>query len=105
MHDPGVMPVSIACVTAGSATTETDELSVEEPLEIRVGMPRNGGWQWQSLAVTMRTPGADIELAAGFLFTEGIIRNEYEIADIPTSAPNILLAALKPPTPIDTARL
>lgn len=44
---------------------ETDRLAVEEPLEIRV----NG----EPLAVTMRTPGHDGELAAGFCFTEGVI--------------------------------
>ncbi|HEX3390045.1 MAG TPA: formate dehydrogenase accessory sulfurtransferase FdhD, partial [Streptosporangiaceae bacterium] len=41
-----------------------DLLAVEEPLEIRVG--------GQALAVTMRTPGHDIDLAAGFLATEGV---------------------------------
>ena len=43
-----------------------DFLAVEEPLEIRVG--------GKSLAVTMRTPGNDVELAAGFLVSEGVIR-------------------------------
>jgi FdhD protein len=47
---------------------------VEEPLEIRV----NG----QALAVTMRTPGSDIELAQGFLLTEGIIADRSDIAAI-----------------------
>lgn len=48
-----------------------DELVVEEPLEIRVGE--------QSLIVVMRTPGHDFELAAGFLFTENLIRSEDDI--------------------------
>jgi FdhD protein len=105
LHDPGVMPVSIACVTAGSATTENDELSVEEPLEIRVGVARNGRMPWRSIAVTMRTPGTDIELAAGFLFTEGIIQDENEIEDIRSTAANIVLATLKPTARVDPARL
>lgn len=52
----------------------TDRVAAEEPLEIRV----NG----QSVAVTMRTPGHDDELAAGFLFTEGLIESGDEILEI-----------------------
>jgi FdhD protein len=48
-----------------------DTLSVEEPLEIRVG--------GQSLTVTMRTPGADMDLTAGFLVSEGVIRAGEDI--------------------------
>ena len=53
---------------------EADAFAREEPLEIRV--------QGQSVAVTMRTPGADFELAAGFLLTEGLIAEQRDIADI-----------------------
>src|ERR1700704_158378 len=48
-----------------------DYLVREEPLEIRVGK--------HSLSVTMRTPGNDLELAAGFLFIEGLIRRRQDI--------------------------
>ena len=51
-----------------------DELVVEEPIEIRVGD--------QSLIVVMRTPGQDFELAAGFLYTEGIINSVQDIGTI-----------------------
>src|SRR3981081_3042273 len=52
-------------VTADDAVARSETLVVEEPLEIRV----NGS----ALTVTMRTPGSDIELAQGFLLTEGVI--------------------------------
>ncbi|MGN6509122.1 MAG: formate dehydrogenase accessory sulfurtransferase FdhD [Chitinophaga sp.] len=51
----------------------TDALSVEEPLEIRIGYGPETARQQKAISVTMRTPGNDPELAAGFLFTEGII--------------------------------
>jgi FdhD protein len=55
-----------------------DDLATEEPLEIRV--LSNG--ETRTAAVTMRTPGNDFELAAGFLYSEGIIRSRREIAGI-----------------------
>src|SRR5215471_11883027 len=51
-----------------------DRLAVEEPLEIRL----NG----KPVSVTMRTPGHDFDLAAGFLFTEGIVRESRQIGSI-----------------------
>lgn len=53
---------------------EQDLLAVEEPLQIRVG--------GRNLAITMRTPGHDAELAAGFLYSEGLIRHAGDIAYI-----------------------
>jgi FdhD protein len=58
-------------VTAGDAVTRPETLAVEEPLEIRV----NG----KPVTVTMRTPGADIELAQGFLLTEGVIGKRDDV--------------------------
>ena len=56
-----------------------DRVAGEEPLEIRVGGP---GQPFTQLAVTMRTPGADFELAAGFLLTEGLVSDRHGIVDI-----------------------
>ncbi len=61
-------------VDESGATERDDELTVEEPLEIRVS--------GDSLAVTMRTPGHDHELVAGFLLSEGLIRSRDDLGGI-----------------------
>jgi FdhD protein len=65
-----------------------DYLAAEEPLEIRIGR--------KPLVVTMRTPGNDEELAAGFLLTEGIIEQRAQLAEIaiPPRARNLVRAKL-----------
>jgi FdhD protein len=68
---------SIACVSVcrlPEGSDVTDDVAVEEPLEIRVG--------GRGVAVTMRTPGHDRELAAGFLLTEGVLRAADELLDL-----------------------
>ena len=61
---------------------ERDALAVEEPLEIRIGFIENGKAVHKSVSITMRTPGDDFELAAGFLFTEGIVKSADQINQI-----------------------
>lgn len=61
-------------VTAGDAVARPETLVVEEPLEIRV----NGA----PITVTMRTPGSDVELAQGFLLTEGVIVRRQDILTV-----------------------
>jgi FdhD protein len=63
-------------------TTEDDAVAVEEPLEIRLGRFEDGRLQHRPVSITMRTPGDDFELAAGFLFTEGIVRSRRQVREI-----------------------
>jgi len=58
---------------------ESDAVACEEPLEIRLGFVENGKRTHKSVSITMRTPGSDFELAAGFLFTEGIVKSADQI--------------------------
>lgn len=67
----------------GSANHESsDVLAVEEPLEIRLGLPKNGRIEHKAISITMRTPGHDGDLAAGFLFTEGIVNSPDQIKQV-----------------------
>ena len=61
---------------------ETDVLAVEEPLEIRLGFAEDGIFTHRAVSITMRTPENDFELAAGFLFTEGILQSADQIKTI-----------------------
>lgn len=65
-------------VAAGQTRWASDELAVEEPLELRLV----AGSERKTVAVTLRTPGHDFELAAGFLFGEGVIQQRGEIQRI-----------------------
>lgn len=62
-----------------TAVISSDLLAVEEPLEIRIGLPDG---THRAVSITMRTPGNDGELAAGFLFTEGILQRPAQIKQI-----------------------
>ncbi len=66
----------------GRWTNEEDHLAVEEPLEIRVDWNDGESRGRRPITVTMRTPGNDFELAAGFLYGEGIVRATDDIDDV-----------------------
>ncbi|MGN9907985.1 formate dehydrogenase accessory sulfurtransferase FdhD [Phytohabitans sp. LJ34] len=99
--------------TSGRGTVERrDTLAAEEPLEIRVGPA--GPAPRRPLAVTMRTPGDDLDLAIGFLLTEGVIRQADDVVTAQlcagTDTPNtynvvdVVLAGHVPPPETDPAR-
>src|SRR6266550_4002973 len=70
----------------GSLEYLSDELTIEEPLEIRIGS--------KTLATTMRTPGHDDELAAGFLVSEAIVHDRSAIAEISADGDNRVIVDL-----------
>jgi FdhD protein len=75
----------------------TDEVAIEEPLEIRI--------DGSAIATTMRTPGNDEELVAGFLLSEAIVRSRGDLRAISASAENVIdiqLAATAKFTPTTT---
>jgi FdhD protein len=69
-------------VNAGEWQNFQDELAMEEPLEIQLEYGREHNRRIKSISVTMRSPGNDIELALGFLYTEGIIRNYSDVHNV-----------------------
>jgi FdhD protein len=70
----------LTAVELGDGRRRTaDQLATEEPMEIRVDAP---GLEQRRVAVTMRTPGHDFELAAGFLFTEGIVSGQADVGSV-----------------------
>jgi formate dehydrogenase accessory protein FdhD len=73
---------------SGAVEHRADLLAVEEPLEIRV--------DGEPLTVTMRTPGDDIDLTAGFLFTEGLLGSLDEVHEIRMCDQNVAAVSVKP---------
>ncbi len=79
MDRPGrTTKIGVTAMDGPRSSTLTDLVATEEPLEIRL----SGMGDRRTIAVTMRTPGADFELAAGFLFTEGVLGCREDIAAI-----------------------
>jgi len=109
MDERSIADISVTRVEDSAATPADDTLAVEEPLEIQLGRENH----WTSVSITMRTPGNDDELAAGFLFTEGILRSAGDAAAIEPWGPfsgaahvrNIVRVRLAPNVNPDLDRL
>ena len=105
--------VDISKVRDGVPEAVADYVAVEEPLEIRLGFSTPDGRATRSVSITMRTPGNDRELAAGFLYTEAIIRRPEDIASIETCGPpapdsgnhNVIRVDLLPNVTVDLGKL
>jgi len=72
-------PTRVLSVKSGSTVSRPDRLAAEEPMEIRAAGPAQ---EAESVAVTLRTPGNDFELATGFLYTEGLITSRDDVASV-----------------------
>jgi FdhD protein len=108
-----VRSVQIKKLSKNDESHAPDLVAIEEPLEIRIGFGLLDNRQQKNLSITMRTPGHDFELAAGFLFTEGIIQNFYHIESIKycedggrqEQKENIVRVELKPEVQLDFEKL
>jgi FdhD protein len=86
-----------------------DAIAVEEPLEIRLikeGAADNGG-TGRPVSITMRTPGHDSELALGFLYGEGLLREPRDVIDVRPCGPsgNVVRVTVRADLPLDLDRL
>lgn len=106
--DRSTTPAEVWIIDRNGRQAVPDDLVTEEPLEIRL---RHGATT-RSVAITMRTPGADEELAVGFLFNEGVIETRADLLQIipPTtlrgsSRENVVHAVLRPGLNPDLASL
>ena len=82
MKDKRIEIIQVHKISSGKITETADKVAVEEPLQIQLEYSTAAGLMLKDIAVTMRTPGNDDELAAGFLFTEGIIKSNEDISEI-----------------------
>lgn len=105
--------VEISKVAADEVSAATDSVATEAPMEIQLASKTATGSAAKSISITMRTPGNDEELAAGFLYTEGIIRGADDIASIErcgepdpdTGEQNIVRVTVRDEVDIDFDRL
>jgi len=96
-----------------TSRTCPDQLALEEPLEIQVAYGPASDRQWKTVAITMRTPGHDRELATGFLVGEGLLRSLDQIEAIHSRGPrhgeegwqHSVRVTLRPGVEVDLERL
>jgi FdhD protein len=108
-----ISETAVRRIRSSAGALVEDTLAVEEPLEIRLGFDPNANSEHRPISITMRTPGSDLELAAGFLFTEGIIKDHSDVVRIRPCglpppgkpSPNTVVVELAAGIEIDVKRL
>ena len=78
----GSTPVTVICLENNTVSAREDVVATEEPLEIQISHQRRGNRIIKPLSVTMRTPGHDLELAVGFIYSEGLFQKMEQIEDV-----------------------
>lgn len=100
-------------ISGSGVQTFTDDLALEEPLEIQVVFGPADAREVKTISITMRTPGHDRELAAGFLVGEGLLRSLEQVEDVSSCGPRFgkegfqhgVRVALRPGVSLDLKRL
>src|SRR5260370_15965424 len=106
VSDRTTASISVERFTGTETESAIDVLAVEEPLECQLAYGPINDRQLKSISVTMRTPGHDFELAAGFLMTEGVINDPTDVMQISYMAGRPTAEALSDePLPEGTAVL
>lgn len=99
-------PIEITKMRGNLRESADDRVAIEEPLEIRLGFEFQGERRTRNVSITMRTPGDDAELALGFLFSEGILQSQNDVALVkPCQDDNTLRVELESGVAVDLDRL
>jgi FdhD protein len=113
MSNPRFLTRQITRVAGQNGEVRPDHLALEEPLEIQLGHGPDASREWKTIAITMRTPGNDRELAVGFLVGEGILRSFDQIEAVHSRGPRFgeqgwqhsVRVTLRPGVTVDLERL
>lgn len=107
------LAIDVSKVQGPEQVSRTDDVAVEEPLEIQICGAAAEESAAKSVSITMRTPGDDTDLALGFLFTEAIITSRDQVASVQhcgeadpdTGLRNVIRVELRPGVHVDLGRL
>jgi FdhD protein len=102
--DDPMLLTPVEKVTGRTSREVLDSVAIEEPLEIQLNYGPSKSRQARSISITMRTPGDDLDLAAGFLMTEGVIQDANDIEQI-AHAGHLLNESTLSPQTMDALKL